>query len=80
MHTNNSANLIEFFFLKPYLIGKLILFAISGPEKLIRRSSGVGSNWIAAYFDADVDDVIETHEWRCVHTVNGIFPSILTGL
>lgn len=48
---------------------------------LIRRSSGVGSNWNReTYFEAEVEDVIETHEWRCVRTVNGTFPSIIISI
>ncbi|XP_064981512.1 protein ENHANCED DISEASE RESISTANCE 2-like isoform X2 [Musa acuminata AAA Group] len=44
-----------------------------GPEMLIRRSSGLGSHLRReTYIEADVEDVIETHKWRCVRTVNGI--------
>lgn len=54
------------------LFGTLMSFAITGPEMLIRRSSGLGSHLRReTYIEADVEDVIETHKWRCVRTVNG---------
>ncbi|KAG6493827.1 hypothetical protein ZIOFF_048830 [Zingiber officinale] len=44
-----------------------------GPEMLIRQSSGLGSNARrGAYFEGDIGDVIEMHDWKCVRTVNGV--------
>ncbi|XP_042418174.1 protein ENHANCED DISEASE RESISTANCE 2-like isoform X1 [Zingiber officinale] len=44
-----------------------------GPEMLIRQSSGLGSNARrGAYFEGDIGDVIEMHDWKCVRTVDGV--------
>ncbi|WOL19397.1 protein ENHANCED DISEASE RESISTANCE 2 [Canna indica] len=44
-----------------------------GPEMLIRKSTGLGGDLRReTYFEADVGDAIEMHEWRCVRTINGI--------
>ncbi|XP_058114159.1 protein ENHANCED DISEASE RESISTANCE 2-like isoform X2 [Magnolia sinica] len=40
-----------------------------GPETLLRKSSDLRSD---GYFDGDVTDAIEAHEWKCIRTVNGI--------
>lgn len=43
-----------------------------GPETLLRQSSSLAANVGSdGYFDNDVSDAIEAHEWKCVRTVNG---------
>ncbi|KAF9614407.1 hypothetical protein IFM89_018552 [Coptis chinensis] len=44
-----------------------------GPESLLRQSSDLGRNVRpGGYFEAEVGDVIEAHEWKCARAVNGI--------
>ncbi|XP_031479449.1 protein ENHANCED DISEASE RESISTANCE 2 [Nymphaea colorata] len=44
-----------------------------GPEVLLRQSSNLESNTQSTqYSEGDVDDAIEAHEWKCIHTTNGI--------
>ncbi|PON44328.1 START-like domain containing protein [Trema orientale] len=44
-----------------------------GPETLLRQSSSLAATVRSdGYFDKDVGDVIEAHEWKCVRTINGV--------
>ncbi|KAB5552818.1 hypothetical protein DKX38_010129 [Salix brachista] len=44
-----------------------------GPETLLRQSSNLASNVRPdGYFDGEVGDAIEFHQWKCVRTVNGV--------
>ncbi|OVA16368.1 START domain [Macleaya cordata] len=44
-----------------------------GPETLLRQASDLGGAVRSdGYFEGDVGDAIEAHQWKCVHTVNGI--------
>ncbi|XP_077238035.1 ENHANCED DISEASE RESISTANCE protein (DUF1336) isoform X2 [Tasmannia lanceolata] len=43
-----------------------------GPETLLRQSSNLGSNAQPdGYFEGDVTDATEAHQWKCIRTVNG---------
>ncbi|KAJ4846793.1 hypothetical protein Tsubulata_014108 [Turnera subulata] len=42
-----------------------------GPETLLRQSSTLGAN-VEGYFEGEVGDAVEAHEWKCVRTVNGV--------
>ncbi|CAI0395065.1 unnamed protein product [Linum tenue] len=44
-----------------------------GPETLLRQASNlVGNVKSDGFFEAESEDVIEVHQWRCVRTVNGV--------
>ncbi|CAN0901091.1 Protein ENHANCED DISEASE RESISTANCE 2 [Linum grandiflorum] len=44
-----------------------------GPETLLQRASNlVGNAKSDGFIDADSEDVIEVHRWRCVRTVDGV--------
>lgn len=44
-----------------------------GPEKLLRQSSSLGGNTGSyLYLHGDGGDAVETHEWKCVRTMNGV--------
>lgn len=44
-----------------------------GPETLVCQSSDLGVNVRPdGYFERDDGDAIEAHQWKCVHTSNGI--------
>ncbi|KAI3924507.1 hypothetical protein MKW92_047675 [Papaver armeniacum] len=45
-----------------------------GPEALLRQTSNLGDEHVKSYgdFKGDVGDAVEDHQWKCVHTVNGI--------
>ncbi|XAR50738.1 hypothetical protein NMG60_11005152 [Bertholletia excelsa] len=44
-----------------------------GPESLLRKSSNLATHdGSRGYFGGDDRDVIEAHEWKCIHTVNGV--------
>ncbi|KAJ8753190.1 hypothetical protein K2173_017776 [Erythroxylum novogranatense] len=44
-----------------------------GPETLLRQSSNLGGHSTSdAYFEGEVGDAIEAHEWKCVRTINGV--------
>ncbi|XP_010245529.1 PREDICTED: protein ENHANCED DISEASE RESISTANCE 2-like isoform X1 [Nelumbo nucifera] len=43
-----------------------------GPEMLLRQSSRLGNFLSDGFFEGNVGDAIEAHEWKCVRTVNGI--------
>lgn len=46
----------------------------TGPEKLLRQSSDLGSSVRPyRYSEGDGGDAIEAHEWKCVRTINGNF-------
>lgn len=73
MHANNKDNHISYVS-NDNFFSTLMLFVVTGPEMLIRQSSGLGSNGRrGTYFEGDVADVIEMHNWKCVRTVNGTF-------
>lgn len=45
---------------------------LSGPEMLLRKSSDLGSNSrTQAYYEGNVGDALEAHNWKCVRTING---------
>lgn len=47
---------------------------VTGPETLLRQSSDLGGTARAeGYYEGDIGDAIEAHEWKCVRTLNGIF-------
>lgn len=52
----------------------------AGPEMLLSRSSDLGSNDVKPHrlLEGDFLDAVEAHEWKCVHTVNGIFFSLFS--
>ncbi|KAI3913666.1 hypothetical protein MKX01_035862 [Papaver californicum] len=45
-----------------------------GPEALLRQISDLGDEHVKSdgVFKGDVGDAVEAHQWKCVHTVNGI--------
>ncbi|KAK0572579.1 hypothetical protein LWI29_033742 [Acer saccharum] len=43
-----------------------------GPESLLRQSSDLGGSVGDGYFEGDVGDAVEAHQWKCVRTVNGV--------
>ncbi|KAJ4709656.1 protein ENHANCED DISEASE RESISTANCE 2-like [Melia azedarach] len=44
-----------------------------GPETLLRQSSDLGGTARAeGYYEGDIGDAIEAHEWKCVRTLNGV--------
>ncbi|KAM6553198.1 hypothetical protein CsatB_013960 [Cannabis sativa] len=44
-----------------------------GPDALLRQSSHLAASaGTDGFFDREVGDVIEAHEWKCVRTVNGV--------
>ncbi|KAI3933655.1 hypothetical protein MKW92_053266 [Papaver armeniacum] len=45
-----------------------------GPEALLRQTSNLGDEHVKSdgFFKGDVGDAVEAHQWKCVHTVNGI--------
>ncbi|KAG5243777.1 protein ENHANCED DISEASE RESISTANCE [Salix suchowensis] len=44
-----------------------------GPETLLRQSSNLASNVRPdGYFDGEVGDAIEFHQWKCIRTINGV--------
>lgn len=43
-----------------------------GPEMLLRKTSNVRKDSDLSSFDNTEGDVMERHEWKCIHTVNGI--------
>ncbi|KAF9680687.1 hypothetical protein SADUNF_Sadunf06G0147500 [Salix dunnii] len=46
---------------------------LPGPETLLRQSSNLASNVRPdGYFDGEVGDAFEFHQWQCVRTVNGV--------
>ncbi|XP_078150944.1 ENHANCED DISEASE RESISTANCE protein (DUF1336) isoform X2 [Carex rostrata] len=52
-------------------LGKLVKIG-KGPEMLLRQSSKIGSDKVLnAHVDDETGDALETHDWRCVRTVNG---------
>ncbi|XP_055822848.1 protein ENHANCED DISEASE RESISTANCE 2 isoform X2 [Solanum dulcamara] len=58
-----------------YCIGARVLPCAhsKGPEKLLRKSSNLGSKSESdVYFEANGADVIEAHEWKCVRTLGGV--------
>lgn len=43
---------------------------------LLRQASKIGSDKVLnAHVDDETGDALETHDWRCVRTVNGTFYS-----
>ncbi|KAJ6362074.1 hypothetical protein OIU78_002470 [Salix suchowensis] len=59
-------------------IGQGLLYGIDyagllGPETLLRQSSNLASNVRPdGYFDGEVGDAIEFHQWKCIRTINGV--------
>ncbi|KAF3338920.1 protein ENHANCED DISEASE RESISTANCE 2-like isoform X2 [Carex littledalei] len=52
-------------------LGKLVKIG-KGPEMLLRQSSKIGNDKVLnAHVDDETGDALETHDWRCVRTVNG---------
>jgi hypothetical protein len=52
----------------------IFLTHVTGPEKLLRQSSDLGSSARPdRYSEGDGGDAIEAHEWKCVRTINGNF-------
>ncbi|KAH9654565.1 START domain-containing protein [Citrus sinensis] len=44
-----------------------------GPETLLRQSSDLGGSVRGeGFFEGDIGDAIEAHEWKCVRTLNGV--------
>ncbi|XVE71085.1 hypothetical protein DITRI_Ditri10aG0121900 [Diplodiscus trichospermus] len=44
-----------------------------GPEMLLRQTSNLAGNGASdGYFEGEFGDAIEAHEWKCVHTINGV--------
>ncbi|XWS70360.1 hypothetical protein CRYUN_Cryun03dG0041400 [Craigia yunnanensis] len=44
-----------------------------GPEMLLRQTSNLAGNGMSnRYFKGEFGDAIEAHEWKCVHTINGV--------
>ncbi|CAN0838553.1 Protein ENHANCED DISEASE RESISTANCE 2 [Linum grandiflorum] len=44
-----------------------------GPETLLRQASNLVSNSKSdGFFEAESEDVIDIHQWRCVRTINGV--------
>ncbi|EEF38875.1 protein ENHANCED DISEASE RESISTANCE 2-like [Ricinus communis] len=44
-----------------------------GPERLLRQYSDLHSNARSdRYYEGEVGDAIEAHEWKCVRTINGV--------
>lgn len=44
-----------------------------GPETLLRQSSSLGANITSeGYFEGEIGDAVEAHEWKCVCTINGV--------
>ncbi|PIA45690.1 hypothetical protein AQUCO_01600133v1 [Aquilegia coerulea] len=74
LNMGNELNLVHQPRVRRYAHGLRKLIRIGqGPESLLRQSSDLGRNVKAnGYFDSDVGDVIEAHEWKCVRAVNGI--------
>lgn len=47
---------------------------VTGPETLLRQSSDLGGSVRGeGFFEGDIGDAIEAHEWKCVRTLNGTF-------
>ncbi|CAI0395102.1 unnamed protein product [Linum tenue] len=57
-----------------YATGLKRLISISrGPEKLLLQSSSLGSKFKTdGYFEEERGDAVETHEWKCIRTINGV--------
>jgi hypothetical protein len=52
----------------------IFLTHVTGPEKLLRQSSDLGSSVRPdRYSEGDGGDAIEAHVWKCVRTINGNF-------
>ncbi|CAN0838554.1 Protein ENHANCED DISEASE RESISTANCE 2 [Linum grandiflorum] len=52
---------------------KSMICVFEGPETLLRQASNLVSNSKSdGFFEAESEDVIDIHQWRCVRTINGV--------
>lgn len=65
---------INFLLLYVLLLTYSCSIFLKGPETLLRQSSKLAGR--PDRFEGDSGDTVEAHQWKCVHTMAGIFPVI----
>ncbi|XP_021634839.1 protein ENHANCED DISEASE RESISTANCE 2 isoform X2 [Manihot esculenta] len=55
-----------------YGLKKLIRIG-QGPEMLLRKASNLNTPIKSdSYYEGEIGDAVEAHEWKCVHMINGV--------